>query len=154
MKAAPWLAFMLLLSFGTALAADYFIVPGTRVGNVALGDTVQAVTRKIGVGKPFRSRDYTNLLYPGFTVVISNSGKQTVNAVVVTDPPYKLKNGLGIGSTEQAVFKALGKPTVAQKMGAQTQGMIDKSLNYGKLGLTIALARSKVVQIAIYARKK
>lgn len=149
-----WLLMVLLLCRPlAATAADTLIIPGLRVGPAVLGDTVEALTRKAGVGQPYRSKVYTNLLYRGYTVVVNTSGRQVVQAIVVTDPPYHLKNGIGIGTSEKQVRKLLGKPAVVQTMTGHTNGMIDRSMNYQKLGLTLAFAKEKVVEISIYPRK-
>ncbi|HEY3999020.1 MAG TPA: hypothetical protein VGO93_09165, partial [Candidatus Xenobia bacterium] len=99
------LVLALLLAWSLpALATDTFIVPGVRVGPAVLGQSLEELTRLLGAGQPQHSPQYTNIIYPGFTVVVGNQGRPSILSVVVTDPPYHLKNGLGIGSQSKLVM--------------------------------------------------
>ncbi|MHB2016283.1 MAG: hypothetical protein ACYCW6_04980 [Candidatus Xenobia bacterium] len=139
-----------LITTAPKARGDMLVVPGVRVGPAHLGEPLPTLLKQAGHGLQLAQGPYKNVIYEGFVVTVPSRGKQTVMAVVVNDPAYKLKNGIGIGSTQEQVEKVLGKPSVVKSMGKETMGMIDHSVTYPKLGLSINYNKAhKVVQMAI-----
>ena len=98
-------ASILLLCFGILLGGchapqDSLIVPGKRVGSLVVGHTK---ANEVGVNGSVSSK------YNDQGLGISFDQNLRIDAVHVTRPNYKTKEGLTVGDTEKTIVATYGK---------------------------------------------
>ena len=144
-KIALFLSVLTSIALGLMPAlADDQIVPGKRVGPVAIDMSAQDLYR--AMGEP-RSSDVgeekTSYVYDGLQVGVENDS-QLVYRAFATSPKYKLEKGIAVGSSALAVIAAYGEP---DERDATPAG--DKTFCYGyfelylKAGTVAAIMVSK-----------
>lgn len=93
---------------GFKVPNDRLIVPGERIGPVALGMSDEALF-KLGVPestKPFGN--WTLYLYKDMTVFVEQGSRKVVCVAVQSDSSYRLANGVKVGSTLRDIQAVMG----------------------------------------------
>jgi hypothetical protein len=89
---------------------DHAILPGKRVGPIALGITAAELERIAGRASSTTPGDgQVEYRYDGYSAVVFDR-TQRVASIVVTSSRYALLSGLSVGDTEGAVIEQLGAP--------------------------------------------
>ncbi|MBV9522892.1 MAG: antibiotic biosynthesis monooxygenase, partial [Alphaproteobacteria bacterium] len=90
--------------------SDSLIVPGERVGALRVGGSLADLRRLMGEPGEIEYAGRPGLEfhpYPGLIVAIE---KRVIADIIVTGGPYRLLSGVSVGSTQQQVLTALGRP--------------------------------------------
>jgi RNA polymerase sigma factor (sigma-70 family) len=134
------------------------ITPHVSVGKVKAGMTEDEVI--VALGQPDRQQGEV-LIYDsrfGFSVVCSRqkivgavfcgdaSGRP--NSPIVKAFTARTREGIGMGSSKEALIKAFGPPTSRKPWSAGQE-----QLEYTPLGLTFTLQQDKVIHIIVNLRK-
>ena len=117
---------MVLLLAACSLPRDCLIVPGTRVGEIAIKRT-KASDIGIGDGSVYEK-------YHAQKLSIGFDQHLRVNAIEVFGQNYRTKEGIRAGDTEDAVIKEYGKAEIVDvplMAGAIQKGTLsDRALHY------------------------
>lgn len=157
---------ILLLSVDALWASQqghskHVVIPGVRIGEYVIGMSKEDVLTKLGEpeaihlaeGKVVRrgEEEYTldnlpeqcALAFSGFLFLITN---ESVQAIFVGNPRYRLSSGLGVGDSEQKVKQAYGQSfTSAEAFGREL-------LCYDAEGLGFHIHKKNriIAEIAVY----
>ncbi len=123
---------------------DNLIIPGTRVGYYFLSMSKDEVINKLGKPRSifYRDEQYTLQTLPEqyylvFAGISFSFRDDKVQEITASDPRYKLANGVGVGSKEKQVKKALGDNFHLQ------ESKFKDYLNYQEEGLQFEIHKSK-----------
>jgi hypothetical protein len=129
-----------------ALAAsaprDMLIVPGMRVGPVALGMTSDELNASVGVpGTPRQEGAAISYSWGELSAQMGQS-PATVDTIVVNDGRYETADHLRVGLSSLAVVVVLGQPpNITTVSGIRS---------YEYDGMTIATRNNLIVQIRVH----
>lgn len=110
-----------LVLSGCKVPQDNLIVPGKRVGSLQIGHTKAS---EVGVNGAISDK------YNDQGLGISFDKNMRVDAVHVTRPNYKTREGLTVGASEDAVIAAYGKGEVVSipvMAGSVQKGLFSKN---------------------------
>jgi hypothetical protein len=130
------------------LPGDHIIVPGSRIGEAELGPADQgALFRQLGEpAQTERRGDREYYMYgspdPGELVVDFDLAKDEPFEISTASAAYHTREGLGVGSSEQAIQARLGPPLC---MGGNVQG--DGLMVYGSIWFL--MSRGTVTKVSI-----
>jgi hypothetical protein len=116
------------------LPSDHIIVPGSRIGGAELAPADQgALARQLGEpNRTERRGDHEYYMYgfpnPDELVVDFDLAKDEPFEISTASADYHTRDGLGVGSSEQAIRARLGPPPC---MGGNVQG--DGLIVYGSV---------------------
>ena len=141
---------LLALSMATALVGaaaaasaprDMLIVPGTRVGPIALGMSPAELAASVGVpGQTLQQGGDTIYSWGEIAAQISDKSP-TVDLITVNDPRYETEDHIHVGLASLAVVTVLGQPPkVTTPPGTR---------NYDYDGMTVVTRNNLVVQIRV-----
>jgi hypothetical protein len=129
-----------------ALAApaprDTLIVPGMRVGPIALGMTPDELNTSVGVPGTQRQEGTATTYSWGELSAQMGQSPATVDTIVVNDGRYETADHLRVGLSALAVVVVLGQPPNI----TDTSGI--RSYEYD--GMTIATRNNLIVQIRVH----
>lgn len=133
-------------------SSDLLIQPGTGVGQIKFGMTVQQM--KDVLGKPDVEATGISYLYSSLGIEIIARDKTTIDTIICGNPEnkpdpgikaleqacnFKTAEGIGIGSTEAQIIQAFGQPTNRR----------DNRLLYREKGLIFSLDNDQVIGISL-----
>ena len=134
----------LLLGAGVAFAAaqpDMTIVPGERIGAVALGMSEAELTQAAGPPDQRMMQGRDLLFTWGLLTARISGGAPGVDEIVVNDPRFATPERIHVGSTENAVTVTFGQPMRrSNSAGVQT-------LDYA--GMSVLQRNGMVMQIRV-----
>lgn len=142
-----WLVLGLVAGFaGLALAApaprDMTIVPGMRVGPVALGMTADQLNASVGVAGTQRQEGTVATLSWGDLSAQLGQSPATADTIVVNDGRYETADHIHVGLASLAVVVVLGQPpNITTAPGIR---------NYEYEGMTIVTRNNLIVQIRVH----
>ena len=132
------------------LPSDHIIVPGSRIGGAELAPADQgALARQLGEpAQTERRGDHEYYMYgspnPDELVVDFDLAKDEPFEISTASADYHTRDGLGVGSSEQAIHARLGTPLC---MGGNVQG--DGLMVYGSIWFLTS--RGTVTKVSIRA---
>jgi hypothetical protein len=144
---ALWLALVLLsgladTAFAAAAPRDMLIVPGMRVGPVALGMTADELNTSVGVPGTERQEGTATTYSWGELSAQIGKSPATVDAIVVNDGRYETADHIHVGLASLAVVVVLGQPpNITTATGTR---------NYEYEGMTIVTRNNLIVQIRVH----
>ena len=132
--------------------APMVIEPTVSVGNIRAGMTVKQVLAQLG--EPAR-RTVNSLEYPRLGLAVIQNREGIIQGVMCgdvtgTNGPFakafngRTKEGIGMNSTREQIFKAYGEPSQQDKSPSRPE-----SLTYDTQGLTFTLEGGRVHHIAV-----
>jgi hypothetical protein len=130
------------------LPNDHIVVPGSRIGGAELAPADQgALVRQLGEPDRTEQRgDHEYYMYgapnPDALVVDFDLAKDAPFEISTTSGAYHTREGLGVGSSEQAVQARLGPPLCA---GGEAQG--DRLMVYASIWFL--MSRGTVTKVSI-----
>ena len=129
-----------------ALAApaprDTLIVPGMRVGPIALGMSQDELNASVGVPGTQRQEGAVATLSWGEVSAQMGQSPATVDAIVVNDGRYETADHIRVGLSALAAVVVLGQPpNITTVSGIR---------NYEYDGITIATRNNLIVQIRVH----
>jgi len=142
-----WSALVLVTGLmGAALAApaprDTLIVPGMRVGPVALGMTADELNMSVGVPGTQRQEGAATTYSWGDVTAQMGQSPATVDTIVVNDGRYETADHIRVGLSSLAVVVVLGQPpNITTTSGIR---------NYEYEGMTVATRNNLIVQIRVH----
>jgi hypothetical protein len=142
-----WLALALLIAVDASAAAapaprDALIVPGVRVGPVALGMTTDELNASVGVPGTQRQEGAVTTLSWGELSAQLTQSPATADTIVVNDGRYETADHLRVGLASLAVVVVLGQPpNITTAPGIR---------NYEYDGMTVVTRNNLVVQIRVH----
>lgn len=126
---------------------DSLIVPGNRIGSVAIGMTSKQLLKAKGSpsSSPMRYTDAANYSYDQlrYSVVVDDATQQ-VWRIATSDGRYRTVEGVGVGQTELEMRADLGNPDQTKDMGNDT------FLYCYDKGLAIYIAQNKIIQASVF----
>ena len=142
-----WLALVLWAAAAEAVVAapaprDTMIVPGMRVGPIALGMTADELNASVGVpGTPRQEGAVTTLSWGEVSAQLGQT-PATVDTIIVNDGRYETADHIHVGLASLAVVVVLGQPpTITTPPGTR---------NYEYEGMTVVTRNNLVVQIRVH----
>ena len=144
---AWWLALVLLTALGGAAFAapaprDTLIVPGMRVGPVALGMTADELNASVGVPGTQRQEGSVTTLSWGEVSAQLGQSPASVDTIIVNDVRYETPDHIHVGLASLAVVVVLGQPpNITTPPGTR---------NYEYEGMTVVTRNNLVVQIRVH----
>jgi hypothetical protein len=142
-----WLALVLLTGLTDATLAaraprDTLIVPGMRVGPVALGMTAGELNASVGVAGTQRQEGATTTYSWGDVIAQMGQSPPTVDTIIVNDGRYETADHLRVGLSALAVVVVLGQPpNITTESGIR---------NYEYDGVTFVTRNTFIVQIRVH----
>lgn len=114
-RSRPWAATLLVLGATSAATmawaqADTLIVPGARMGSIALGMSAKQLLAAAGAPTNADSGDKGAQYWWGKTSAAATVRPDAVTTVSTEDPRYRTADGLGVGSSELQIRASLGVP--------------------------------------------
>ena len=108
------------------------IVPGQSLGPISLGMTEEQVTAALGQPDTTPTPQSWQYRDPDIAINFSKTTPRTVAAIFagggppLTNVPYRTPEGLGLGSTRDAVIKAWGAPDTetAETLTYRSRGIV------------------------------
>jgi hypothetical protein len=160
------LLFMIVtsLSFGSVVQGqnDYLIVPGERVGSIALGMSVDDMLRILGRPSSISKNppDHpvkTQIYYFGriFVVSISPIPEVEVLSISTTSKEYVTDKGIKVGSSGTDVVRAYGRDYFRYEGNAEWFGEV-VTLLYQNLGINFVISarNNSVVSVGVSAPQR
>jgi hypothetical protein len=121
---------------------DMLIVPGMRVGPVALGMTPDELNASVGVPGTQRQEGAVTTLSWGDVSAQIGQSPGTVDTIVVNDGRYETADHIRVGLSSLAVVVVLGQPpNITTVSGIR---------NYEYDGITIGTRNNLIVQIRVH----
>jgi outer membrane lipoprotein-sorting protein len=126
------------------------VKPGVGIGPIKFGASKDEVLKHFG--KPdveegrgtslnYNSRGYGFAVSPKLGVIMIYCYTQATFATKVRDFQGKTTEGIGMGSSQEQVVKAYGKPDKVESMG------VGAKLKYDRLNMEVTLLNDKVIQL-------
>ena len=128
-------------AFGAAAPRDMLIVPGMRVGPVALGMSPAELVASVGSPGQTLQQGGATVYSWGDVAAEMSDNSPTVNLITVNDPRYETADHVRVGLAVFAVMAVLGDPTKT----TNAQG----TLNLDYDGLTVVVRNNLVAQIRV-----
>lgn len=129
---------------------DDTIVPGSRIGDVALGMTNKQLLEAEGIPEQ-SNRPFTTAAtyhYGNNHLLVSvDDASQQVWWIYVNSDLYQTKEGVEVGQSELEMRAALGNPDESRNIGTDE---IPEYLNCYKSGLSVYVMQGKIVQIGVF----
>jgi hypothetical protein len=120
---------------------DTLIVPGMRVGPIALGMTAAELNEAVGVPAQAQRQGSTTIYSWGDVAAEISDGTPGVDLIAVNDARYETANHLRVGLAALAVNAVMGLPDKS----TNAQGIL--TLDYD--GLTVVVRNALVAQIRV-----
>lgn len=128
-----------------SFTADTVIVPGTRVGPITLGLSIQKMGQILGPGQMRPQAPGVVHLYPNAGFVVYTEGDRVVS-VTVRSPAYKTRSGVGVGSDVDQVLRTLSHDYEMEGSGKAY------TLHNWSEGWHLAVKDNKVTYIQVTAK--
>lgn len=129
------------------LEPDSLIVPGKRIGSVALGMSLEQLTAVVGQPVVAYDSDNTRFAYPDARlsgILVPGTGVLWIDYGSLQQPQMAsvahTADGIHLGSGRLEVIRAYGPPPTAQ----------EGEMNYPALGLAFTLRNDRVARISVY----
>jgi hypothetical protein len=138
-------ALFLVLAGGAADAAqpvrDTMIVPGERIGPVALGNSLADLTQALGMPSGTLHQGNATIYSWGPIAAQMDDKTPGITAIMVTDGRFETDSHIRVGLAALAVTAVLGAPL------KQTSSAGIDTLDYD--GISVMVANAMVVQIQV-----
>jgi len=136
---------MMLCLTGTGFAApaprDTLIVPGTRIGPVALGMNPAELAASVGVPGDTHHQGLDTVYTWGDLAAQISDKSPTVDLITVNDPRYETADHIRVGLAALALLAVLGDPMkTSNALGIQT-------LDYE--GMSVIVRNNMIAQIRV-----
>jgi hypothetical protein len=127
--------------FAASAPRDMLIVPGTRVGPIALGMNVAELTASVGTQGDLQHQGSDTIYSWGEIAAEITDKSPSVDLITVNDPRYETPDHIRVGLAALAVIAVLGDPEKTTNVtGIQ-------NLDYD--GMTVVVRNNLVAQIRI-----
>jgi hypothetical protein len=137
-----------LIGFGLAGPAtpapaprDTLIVPGERVGPLALGMTATDLAGAVGTPPQALQQGKDTVYSWGDVTAQISEGASGVDVITVNDPRYETSNHIRVGLASLAATAVLGQP--AKRTGSPALETLDYE------GLTVVVRNNLIAQIRV-----
>ncbi|MDQ7825251.1 MAG: hypothetical protein RDV48_20795 [Candidatus Eremiobacteraeota bacterium] len=133
----------------TVKGGDTLIVPGKRVGAIALGEQIDRVESRIGKAEIVPREDFQIYSFVQYLLDLGVQ-KDSVMIILVMNPAYATSEGIAVGRGITTVIRAYGRNYEYEEI---KNADVEYLISYPAQGISFSVWKEKVVKIKIYNQK-